>query len=139
MGMGRLTGLLGMAVLIGLAYLFSTARKAIKLKTVLWGLGLQFAFGVFVLKFGLGRRIFQALGDIVNKLLSFAFAGSEFVFGGLGMKTSSFGFIFAFQVLPTIIFIAAVFAFLYHVGVMQIFIRAFAWVMTRVMGASGAE
>src|SRR6516164_9266796 len=137
--MGRFAGLLGMAVFLGLAYLFSTARKAIQLKTVLWGLGLQFAFGVFVLKFGLGRRIFQFLGDIVNKLLSFAFAGSEFVFGGLGVKTSSFGFIFAFQVLPTIIFIAAVFAFLYHVGVMQIFIRAFAWVMTRVMGASGAE
>jgi CNT family concentrative nucleoside transporter len=137
--MGRFTGLLGMAVLIGLAYLFSTARRAIKLKTVLWGLGLQLAFGVFVLNFGLGRRIFQGLGNLVNKLLSFAFAGSEFVFGGLGMKTSSFGFIFAFQVLPTIIFIAAVFAFLYHVGVMQIFIRAFAWLMTRVMGASGAE
>lgn len=137
--MGRFTGLLGMAVLLGLAYLFSTARKAIKLRTVLWGLGLQLAFAVFVLNFSVGRQIFQTLGDIVNKLLSFAFAGSEFVFGGLGMKTSSFGFIFAFQVLPTIIFIAAVFAFLYHVGVMQIFIRAFAWVMTRVMGASGAE
>jgi CNT family concentrative nucleoside transporter len=92
-----------------------------------------------VLNFAVGRRIFQFLGDAVNKLLSFAFSGSEFVFGGLGMKSSSFGFIFAFQVLPTIIFIAAVFAFLYHVGVMQIFIRAFAWVMTRVMGASGAE
>ena len=137
--MGRFTGLLGMAVLIGLAYLFSTARKTIQLKTVLWGLGLQLAFGVFVLKFGAGRRIFEFLGDVVNKLLSFAFYGSEFVFGGLGLQKSSFGFIFAFQVLPTIIFIAAVFAFLYHIGVMQIFIRAFAWVMTRVMGASGAE
>ncbi len=137
--MGRVSGLLGMVVLVGLAYLFSTARKAIKLKTVLWGLGLQLAFGVFVLNFPIGRRIFQTLGDGVNKLLSFAFAGSEFVFGPLGMKTSSIGFIFAFQVLPTIIFIAAVFAFLYHVGVMQIFIKAFAWVMTRVMGASGAE
>jgi CNT family concentrative nucleoside transporter len=137
--MGRFTGLLGMAVLIGLAYVFSTARKAIQLKTVLWGLGLQLAFGVFVLKFGMGRRIFEFLGDVVNKLLSFAFYGSEFVFGGLGSQKSSFGFIFAFQVLPTIIFIAAVFAFLYHIGVMQIFIRAFAWVMTRVMGASGAE
>jgi CNT family concentrative nucleoside transporter len=137
--MGRFTGLLGMAVLVGLAYLFSTARKAIQLKTVLWGLGLQLAFGVFVLNFGMGRRIFEFLGDAVNKLLSFAFYGSEFVFGGLGLQKSSFGFIFAFQVLPTIIFIAAVFAFLYHIGVMQIFIRAFAWVMTRVMGASGAE
>ncbi|HTZ48237.1 MAG TPA: NupC/NupG family nucleoside CNT transporter [Verrucomicrobiae bacterium] len=137
--MARFTGLLGMAVLVGLAYLFSTARKSIQLKTVLWGLGLQFAFGVFVLNFPLGRRIFQFLGDAVNKLLSFAFVGSQFVFGDLGVQHSSFGFIFAFQVLPTIIFIAAVFAFLYHVGVMQLFIRAFAWVMTRVMGASGAE
>jgi CNT family concentrative nucleoside transporter len=137
--MGRFVGVLGMAVLLGLAYLFSTARQAIKLKTILWGLGLQLAFGIFVLKFGLGRILFQKLGDAVNKLLSFAFAGSEFVFGGLGIHGSSFGFIFAFQVLPTIIFIAAVFAFLYHIGVMQLFIRAFAWVMTRVMGASGAE
>jgi concentrative nucleoside transporter, CNT family len=102
-------------------------------------LGLQLAFGVFVLKFELGRRIFQVAGDGVNKLLSFAFAGSEFVFGEMGKRNSSFGFVFAFQVLPTIIFVAAIFAFLYHIGVMQIFIRAFAWIMTRVMGASGAE
>src|SRR6202047_4170696 len=137
--MGRFAGVLGMAVLVGLAYLFSTARKEIKLKTVLWGLGLQLAFGIFVLKFEVGRMIFQVAGDAVNKLLSFAFSGSEFVFGPLGARHSSLGFIFAFQVLPTIIFIAAVFAFLYHIGVMQLFIRAFAWVMTRVMGASGAE
>jgi CNT family concentrative nucleoside transporter len=137
--MARFTGLLGMLVLVGLAYLFSTARKAIKLKTVLWGLGLQLAFGILVLKFEPGRAAFEFLGRVVNKLLSFAFVGSEFVFGSLGQQHSSFGFIFAFQVLPTIIFIAAVFAFLYHIGVMQLFIRAFAWVMTRVMGASGAE
>src|SRR5579863_2127802 len=137
--MGRFVGVLGMAVILGLAYLFSTERKAIKLKTILWGLGLQLAFGIFVLKFEVGRAIFQSLGDAVNKLLSFAFSGSEFVFGPLGTRGSSIGFIFAFQVLPTIIFIAAVFAFLYHIGVMQLFIRAFAWVMTRVMGASGAE
>jgi CNT family concentrative nucleoside transporter len=137
--MGRFVGVLGMAVLLGLAFLFSTDRKAIQRKTVLWGLGLQLAFGVFVLKFEPGRRLFELAGDAVNKLLSFAFAGSEFVFGELGKRGSSFGFIFAFQVLPTIIFIAAVFAFLYHIGVMQVFIRGFAWVMTRVMGASGAE
>ena len=137
--MARFAGVLGMAVLLALAYLFSTERKAIQLKTVLWGLGLQLAFGVFVLKFEPGRKLFQVAGDAVNKLLSFAFSGSEFVFGPLGKQNSSIGFIFAFQVLPTIIFIAAVFAFLYHIGVMQIFIRAFAWVMTRVMGASGAE
>jgi CNT family concentrative nucleoside transporter len=137
--MARFAGVLGMAVLLGLAYLFSTERKAIQMKTVLWGLGLQLAFGVFVLKFEPGRQLFQVAGNAVNKLLSFAFSGSEFVFGPLGKQNSSIGFIFAFQVLPTIIFIAAVFAFLYHIGVMQVFIRAFAWVMTRVMGASGAE
>ena len=137
--MGRFVGVLGMAVLLGLAFLFSTNRRAIQRRTVLWGLGLQLAFGIFVLKFEPGRRMFQIAGDVVNKLLNFAFAGSEFVFGEMGKRSSSFGFVFAFQVLPTIIFIAALFAFLYHIGVMQIFIRAFAWLMTRVMGASGAE
>lgn len=137
--MGRFVGVLGMAVLLGLAFLFSTNRKAVQRKTVFWGLGLQLAFAVFVLKFEPGRRLFEIAGGIVNKLLNFAFAGSEFVFGELGKRGSSFGFVFAFQVLPTIIFIAALFALLYHIGVMQIFIRLFAWVMTRVMGASGAE
>src|SRR6202022_2977648 len=138
--MGRFVGFLGLATMIGLAYLFSTDRKAIRLKTVAWGLGLQFAFAVFVLRFEIGRLIFQKAGDAVNRLLSFAFVGSEFLFGYLGRPAVRPAlFIFAFQVLPTIIFIAAVFAFLYHIGVMQIIIRAFAWVMTRVMGASGAE
>jgi CNT family concentrative nucleoside transporter len=137
--MGRFVGLLGILTMLTLAYLFSTDRKAIRLKTVLWGLGLQFAFALFVLRFEIGRLIFQKAGDGVNQLLSYAFVGSTFMFGELGKKYSANGFIFAFQVLPTIIFIAAVFAFLYHIGVMQILIRAFAWVMTRVMGASGAE
>ena len=137
--MGRFTGLLGIAVFLALAYLFSTNRKAIRLKTVLWGLGLQLTFAIFVLRFESGRALFAYLGAGANKLLSFAFFGSEFVFGDLGKAKSSLGFIFAFQVLPTIIFIAAVFAFLYHIGVMQLIIRVFAWVMTKVMGASGAE
>lgn len=137
--MGKFVGVLGMAVLLGLAFLFSTNRKAIQRKTVLWGLGLQLAFGVLVLKFEPGRALFEWVGKKVTLLLNFAFEGSKFVFGELGKHDSSIGFIFAFQVLPTIIFIAAIFAFLYHIGVMQIFIRAFAWVMTRVMGASGAE
>lgn len=137
--MGRLTGILGMLTMLGLAYALSTERRAIRLKTVLWGLGLQLAFAFFVLRFEAGRILFQKAGDGVNKLLSFSFAGSEFVVGELGKKYSSFGFSFAFQVLPTIIFIAAFFALLYHIGVMQWLIRLTAWVMTRVMGASGAE
>ncbi len=137
--MARFAGVLGMIFFLGLAYLLSTNRRAIQRKTVLWGLGLQIAFGIFVLRFAPGRRLFEVAGEAVNKLLSFAMAGSEFVFGELGKRGSSFGFIFAFQVLPTIIFTAALFAFLYHIGVMQLFIRAFAWAMTRIMGASGAE
>ncbi len=137
--MGRFAGLLGLATMVGLAYLFSTDRKAIRLKTVLWGLGLQVSFAFFVLRFEIGRNIFQTAGFYVNKLLSYSYVGSEFVFGEIGKKVSSMGFSFAFQVLPTIIFIAAFFALLYHIGVMQLIIRVAAWIMTRVMGASGAE
>src|SRR5215467_9158625 len=137
--MGRFTGILGMIVILGLAWLFSTDRRAIKLKTIGWGLGLQLVLGFFVLRSDTGRYVFQVLGDGAKKLLSFSYAGSEFVFGELGKDHSSLGLIFAFQVLPTIIFIAAIFAVLYHIGVMQLIIRAAAWVMTRVMGASGAE
>jgi CNT family concentrative nucleoside transporter len=137
--MGRLTGILGLLTMLGLAYMMSTNRRAIKPKTVAWGLGLQLAFAFFVLRFEAGRRLFEFLGKIVNGLLGFSFAGSEFVFGELGKKLSSYGFYFAFQVLPTIIFIAAFFALLYHLGIMQIIIKIAAWIMTRVMGASGAE
>ena len=137
--MGRFTGLLGIAVVLALAWLLSTNRRAIKLRTIAWGLGLQLLFAVFVLKFEFGRHMFSIAGDAVKKLLDYAYYGSEFVFGPLGAKVSSVGFIFAFQVLPTIIFIAAFFALLYYLGVMQLIIRAAAWIMARVMGASGAE
>jgi CNT family concentrative nucleoside transporter len=137
--MGRFTGLLGIAVVLAMAWLLSTNRRAIKLRTIAWGLGLQLLFAVFVLKFEFGRRMFSIAGDAVKKLLDYAYYGSEFVFGPLGAKASSVGFIFAFQVLPTIIFIAAFFALLYYLGVMQLIIRAAAWIMARVMGASGAE
>ena len=137
--MGRLTGILGLLTMMALAYAFSTNRRAIRAKTVAWGLGLQIAFAFFVLRFDAGRRLFQTAGSAVNKLLIFSFAGSEFVFGKLGMKGSEMGFYFAFQVLPTIIFIAAFFAILYYLGIMQLIIKAMAWVMQRVMGASGAE
>ncbi len=137
--MGRFTGILGLLTMLGLAYVFSTNRRAIRVKTVAWGLGLQIAMAVFVLKVEAGERLFQRLGDGAKHLLDFSYYGSEFIFGELGKQQSSIGFIFAFQVLPTIIFIAAFFAVLYHVGIMQLIIRAGAWVMTTVMGASGAE
>jgi CNT family concentrative nucleoside transporter len=139
--MERFTGILGMLVILAGAYAFSTDRKAIKLKTVLWGLGLQLLLGFFVLRSTTGTKLFSLLGNGANKLLSFSYAGSEFVFGDIGFpkELSRQGFSFAFQVLPTIIFIAAFFAVLYHIGLMQLIIRAAAWLMTRIMGASGAE
>ena len=137
--MQKFTGVLGLITLLGLAYIFSTNRRAIRLKTVAWGLGLQITFAIFVLRVEYGRRIFQFLGDGANHILGYSFFGSEFVFGPLGQRGSSIGFIFAFQVLPTVIFICALFAILYHYGIMQFIIRIAAWAMTRIMGASGAE
>jgi CNT family concentrative nucleoside transporter len=137
--MERLTGLLGMAVLLALAWFFSTNRKAIRLKTVLWGLGLQLIFALLVLRWEPGQKALATAGAGVKQLLEYSFAGSQFVFGELGAKNSSLGFFFAFTVLPTIIFIAAFFALLYHFGIMQFIIRQMAKVMTRLMGVSGAE
>jgi concentrative nucleoside transporter, CNT family len=137
--MGRYTGILGLLTMLTLAFIFSTNRRAIRVKTVAWGLGLQIAFAIFVLRVDVGRRAFQVIGDAANKVLAYSFVGSQFIFGELGKQNSNVGFIFAFQVLPVVIFICALFAILYHIGVMQIIIRLAAIVMTRIMGASGAE
>jgi CNT family concentrative nucleoside transporter len=137
--MARLTGLLGIAAILLFAFLFSSDRKAIRARTVIVGLILQFLFALLVLRVGIGQRAMYAAGAAVEKLLSYSFVGSQFVFGDLGSKGSKYGFMFAFQVLPTIIFIAAFFSILYYYGVMQFIIRQIARVMMRLMGASGAE
>jgi CNT family concentrative nucleoside transporter len=137
--MGRFTGFLGLLTMMGLAFAFSTNRRAIRVKTVAWGLALQFVLGIFVLRVGAGEWLFAKAGYWAKHLLDFSYYGSAFIFGELGKQHSSLGLIFAFQVLPTIIFIAAFFAVLYHLGVMQLIIRAGAWVMTKFMAASGAE
>jgi CNT family concentrative nucleoside transporter len=136
--MGRLTGLLGLITMLGLAYLFSSNRRAIRAKTVVLGLVLQFLFAVFVLRFSFGRNLLEWAGHGVDKFLQYSFAGSQMVFGELGRKGGQFGLVFAFQVLPTVIFISAFFAVLYHYGIMQFIIRQAAKIMIR-MGASGAE
>src|SRR5271169_7048438 len=122
--MARLTGLLGILAILLFAFLFSTARKSIRIRTVVVGLTLQFVFAILVLRVGLGERVMSVAGDAVNQLLSYSFAGSQFVFGDLGKQGSHFGFYFAFQVLPTVIFICALFAVLYYLGVMQLVIKA---------------
>ncbi len=131
-------GLAGIAALLGIAYIASTNRRAIRVKTVVLGLTLQFLFALFVLRVGWGRWIFEKAGALVNRVLDNAFAGGSFVFGELGTKNGKLGFFFAFQVLPTIIFVSATFAVLYHFGIMQFIIKQVAKVMQK-MGASGAE
>jgi len=128
-----------MLAMLLLAWLFSTNRRAIRLRTVAWGVGLQIVFAFIVLRWSFGRNAMAHAGNGVNRLLSYAFAGSQFLFGDLGKQHSSYGSIVAFQVLPTIIFISALFAALYHLGIMQLVIRAFAWGMQRTMRISGAE
>lgn len=135
----RLTGLIGIVGILALAYAFSTDRKAIRLRTVLWGLGLQLTFALLVLRWTFGQRFMSAAGAAVTELLSYASAGSEFVFGALGRPGQPVGFVFAFQVLPTIIFISAFFALLYYLRIMQLIIRFFAWLMKLTMQVSGVE
>ena len=136
--MGRFTGILGLVVILGVAWLFSTHKKEIKLRLILWGMGLQFAFALLVLKTDFGL-IFKRIGDGVNAMLEFAEVGSQFLFGPLGTKAGPYGVIFAFQVLPIVIFIASFFSILYYLGVMQVVVKAMAIAMQKIMGVSGAE
>jgi CNT family concentrative nucleoside transporter len=142
-------GLFGLAVLLGIAWLFSSDKRAVDWKLVGTGLLLQILFAAFVLLVPSiaisetrhipgGREIFDWLGQGFVKILSFVAAGSNFIFGNL-MDTTRFGFVFAFQVLPTIIFFASLMGVLYHLGVMQAIVRAMAWAITKVMRVSGAE
>src|SRR5216684_3555315 len=135
----RLTGIFGIALILGIGIALSRNRRAISWQIVAWGVGLQFTFAVFVLLVSFGQRLFQVLGDTVKAILSFSYVGSEFVFGQLGAQHSSLGIVFAFQVLPAIIFVSALFAILYYLGVMQLVVKAFAILMHKVMRASGAE
>jgi CNT family concentrative nucleoside transporter len=137
--LARWTGILGLLLMLALAYIFSTNRRAIRWRTVAWGLGLQVLFAFLVLRWSLGQSVLNRAGNGVNTLLGYSFAGSEMVFGSLGSKHSPQGMIFAFQTLPTIIFISAFFAMLYHLGIMQLCIRFFARLMQKTMRLSGAE
>ncbi len=137
--MGRFTGVLGILAVLFAAWLGSTNRKQIRWRTVAWGLGLQIVFAYFVLRFSWGEEAMAWAGNVVTKMLASTYAGTQVLFGTLGVPTGSLGSIFAFQVLPTIIFISAFFAVLYHLGVMQWIVRGMAWGMMKTMRISGAE
>ncbi len=136
--MGRYTGLLGIFAILAAACLFSTHRRAIQLRIIFWGLGLQFALAVLILKTPF-QKIFEVVGAGVNAMLNFSEAGSSFVFGPLGIKGGPFGVVFAFQILPIVIFIASFFSILYYLGIMPAVVKVMAVAMQKVMGASGAE
>src|SRR5690349_4346683 len=115
---------LGLAVMIGLAWAMSYDRKAFPRRVVLWGVGLQLVFGVIVLRTSLGLAFFSVMNDGIARLIDFTRDGSRFLFGNYLTLESSF----ALQVLPTIIFFAALMSVLYHVGAMQRVVKAFAWI-----------
>jgi len=137
--MAKYTGFVGLIAIILAAFLFSTKRSAIQKRVVIWGIVLQFGFAFLVLKTPIGKA-FYAVSLFVNEVLNYSSAGASFVFGDkLGVKNDQFGVIVAFQVLPIVIFICSVFAVLYYLGVMQVFVKGMAVFMQRFMGTSGAE
>jgi len=131
-------GMFGLAVLISFAYMVSSNKKSIDWKQIAAGVGLQIAFAVIVILVPGGREFFDFISRIFVKVIDFAMSGAEFVFGDLA-KASEFGFIFAFQVLPTIIFFASLMGVLYHIGLMQKIVQGMAWVMLKVLRVSGSE
>ncbi|UMB52491.1 Na+ dependent nucleoside transporter [Lutibacter sp. A64] len=131
-------GILGMLSLLIVAYLFSSNKKAIKWKTVGAGLTAQLLIAIGVLKVPFVQAIFEFVGSIFTNILDYTAAGSEFLFGGL-MNIESYGFIFVFQILPTIIFFSALTSLLFYLGIIQIIVKGLAWLLTKLLHISGAE
>jgi len=139
--MNQFTGIIGMGVLLGIAYILSENKKAINYRTISWGLGLQFIFAILILKTPIGRPLFSYVDKIINRLIGFADKGSEFVFGS---QAENVGFhpafeSVAFRLLPTIIFFSALISILYHYGIIQFVIKFFSRLMEKTMRTSGAE
>ncbi len=131
-------GIIGMISLVGLAYILSSNRKAINWKTVGAGLSAQLIIAIGVLKVSFVKAVFEFVGKIFTNILDYTAAGSEFLFGGL-MNTESYGFIFVFQILPTILFFSALTSLLFYLGVIQVVVKGMAWLLTKLLKISGAE
>lgn len=137
--MDRLISLLGLFVMLGVAYTLSEKKKAIQWRTIISGVLLQIVFGLFILKTDLGRNLFDTIGRGFNAILGYTGEGAKFLFGGLAVPSDNLGFIFATMVLPTIIFMSSLMSVLYHIGIMQKVVEVVARVMMKVMKTSGAE
>ena len=133
-------GILGMSVLILISFLFSANRKAINWKTTAIGLGIQLLLAIGILKVPFIQNVFNFLGMIFNEILNFTVAGSKFLLGNLlNLENPNIGYIFAFQILPTIIFFSALTSVLFYLGIIQKIVKALAWLLTKSLGISGAE
>ncbi|MHC4943516.1 MAG: NupC/NupG family nucleoside CNT transporter [Planctomycetota bacterium] len=142
--MSRFHGILGIVVILAVAFALSRDRKKIRIRILLWGLGLQLVFGLFLMKTQVGQAVFNKAKDIMDGVLVMTAEGSHFIFGNLVPRwgeppVESLGYILAFQALPVIIVFSSLMAILYHLGIMQLLVRAFAWIMHKSMGTSGSE
>jgi CNT family concentrative nucleoside transporter len=138
--MAILRGIIGIIVLLGIAYLLSSQRKAIKWKTILIGLSLQFLLAFGVLKIGWVKQVFNVMGGFFTAVLEFTESGSLFLFGNLiDASNPTIGYVFALQILPTIVFFSALTSILYYFGIIQRVVKGLAWLLTRALGISGAE
>lgn len=138
--MERFTGLIGIVVLLAIAFAMSNNRKKLNWRLIIWGLSLQLLFALFILKTPIGQPFFGAVDLVVKKLLSFSDAGSDFLFKSFGAGVVEAPLMnFAFRVLPTIIFFSSLMAILYYFGIMQRIVKSIAWVMERTLKTSGAE
>jgi CNT family concentrative nucleoside transporter len=131
----RLISLVGLFAMVGIAWLLSKHRDRVPWRVIAWGIGLQLSFGFLVMKTDVGLRLFSILNDVVIALLGFTAQGTEFIFGDFASEK----FTIAINVLPTIIFFSSLMTILYHLGIMQRLVGAFAWVMRRTMRTSGSE
>lgn len=136
--MDRFIGVVGLVVILGIAFAFSTDRKKVNRRLILWGLILQFSFALLIMKWSVGQRVFAGMSNAVKLGLEKADAGAEFLFGPLA-NPENLGFIFAFKALPTIIYISSFFSVLYYLGILQKMVLFMAKIMVRTMGTSGAE
>jgi len=138
--MAIIRGIIGIIILLGIAFLLSSQRKAIKWKTILIGLSLQFILAFGVLKIGWVKQIFNVLGGFFTAVLEFTESGSLFLFGNLiDASNPTIGYVFALQILPTIVFFSALTSILYYFGIIQRVVKGLAWLLTRTLGISGAE
>jgi CNT family concentrative nucleoside transporter len=131
-------GIFGLAVLISVAFVFSRHKKSVDWRQVAAGIGLQVVFAIIVIMVPGGREFFDAISRVFVKIIDFAMVGGQFIFGDM-TSFEKFGFIFAFQVLPTIIFFASLMSVLYHIGFMQKIVQGMAWVMQKALRVSGSE